>query len=135
MNNNREITSVCSILCLCNNYPIFNYFVVHGMISFKQTINITNVLHFKPPPPPPPTPPLPLCRAFIFTTWKLWNYSVQIFLVGFPSFLSSTDRWNSTILAYTWCDRTNPSFGVYIIQFCLCFQFELIVNAFLQNIV
>ena len=55
-------------------YHIFNYFNFHPMFSYKQNVNITEVFHVKPP-----------CRFSIFPTCKLSNYSVQIFLVGFPA--------------------------------------------------
>ena len=42
------------------NDPIFNYFPLHGMVSFKQTIYIIEVFHFKTPhvgfPPHRPSP-------------------------------------------------------------------------------
>ena len=112
MNNNLEITSVCSTLCLSNNYPIFNYFAVHGTISFKQTP--------------------PVWGFYLYHPWALKLFSAG-FSSRFPSFLSSTDRWNLTIIVYIWCDRTNSSFDVYIIEFCLFIQFELIVNALIVN--
>ena len=126
MNNNLQITSFYSTLCLSNNYPILNYFAVHGTISFKQTISITKVFPFNPPPNPP------VWGFYLIHPWALKLFSAG-FSSRFPSFLSSTDRWNSTVIVYTWCDRTNPSFDVYIIEFCLFIQFELIVNALIVN--
>ena len=72
--NNLEITSVCSILYLCNKYPIFSYFTLPGMIYFKHTnIIATDVFHFKIP-----------CLGFLF----LPPVSLEIFSAGFSSRIS-----------------------------------------------
>ena len=85
--NNLEITST---LYLCNKiwiiksvstYRIFIYFALHAMFSYKQNINNNWSFSLNNPP----------SRFFIFAIRKLWNYSVQVFLVGFSSFLLSID--------------------------------------------
>ena len=59
----------------------------------------------------------PQSRFFIFATHKLWNYSVQVFLVQFLSFLLPTDCWNQTLLVYVylyldWIRRFTPNFCI-----------------------
>ena len=98
MNNNLEITSVCSTLYLCDkNIP-------YSVILFSMECFLKYLWSFSLQEPP--------SRFFIFATRKLWNYLVQVFLVGFPSFLLSTDRWNPTILGYinTKTDCSNVTF-------------------------
>ena len=74
VNNNLEITSVCSTLYLCNKMiPYFNHFALHGMIFFKETISITEVFHFKTP-----------CLGFSF----LPPVSFEIFSTGISSRVS-----------------------------------------------
>ena len=63
---------------------IFNYFALHAIFSHKKAIKIIINISFLLQNPP--------FRLFIFGTRKLWNYSVQVFLVGFSSFLPSTDE-------------------------------------------
>ena len=79
MNNKLDITSVCCTLYLCNKtsvkYHIFNCFDFHSVFFYKQNINITEVFHVKLP------------MSFLFATRKLWNYSLQAFIVIFSSFL------------------------------------------------
>ena len=79
MDNFLEITSVCSTLYLCNKiipYSIILLSMEWFSLKYIRIFSLQN----------------PLSRFFIFATHKLWNYSVQNFLVGFPSFLLSTDR-------------------------------------------
>ena len=56
VNNNLEITSVCSMLYLCNktwirkpviHKLIFSLFCSHAMSSNKETLNIAEFFHFK----------------------------------------------------------------------------------------
>ena len=65
MNNNLEITSVRSSLDSGNKLELENHLLT--WLSLQK----------------------PLPKFFIFATRKLWNYLVQVFLVGFSSFLLS----------------------------------------------
>ena len=77
VNCNLQITCGCSTLHLWKNYPILNYFALSAMFSFRQTIIIFSLQH-------------PGSRFLIFVTRRLWNYSMRVFQVRFPSFLLLT---------------------------------------------
>ena len=50
MNKNPEITSVCSTLHLCNKIIPYSIILLSmEWISFKQTVSITEIFHFKNP--------------------------------------------------------------------------------------
>ena len=47
VNNNLDVTSVWFTLYYVIKLPHIQFFALHAMISFKQTISITEVFHFK----------------------------------------------------------------------------------------
>ena len=93
-----EITSLCCTLYICNKISIrkslldvshIQLFWFPFSVSSKQNINITEVFHIKYP-----------VQFFHFCHPKAFKYSLQVFLVGFSSFLLITDWRNLTILVY-----------------------------------
>ena len=46
VNNNLKITSVCSTLHFVIKLSHIQLFALHGMISFKETISVTEVFQF-----------------------------------------------------------------------------------------
>ena len=71
------------------------------MISFKQTISIIELFHFKTPR---------LGFSFLPPVYEFWNYSVQFFLDEFPSFLLLTDSWIH-YFSLLWNTKTNLLLG------------------------
>ena len=77
VNNTLEINSVRSALNLYNKIIPYSIILLSMEWILYRYIGITEVFQF-----------------------NLWNYSLQGFLVGFPSLFLSTDHWNPTILVY-----------------------------------
>ena len=91
VNEKPEITSVCSALYLCNRFQLGKLFPTYPMFNYSkykiQNKILSQVSYVKSP-----------SRFFIFVTRKLLNYSLQVFLVGFSSFLLFTNWRNPTVL-------------------------------------